>query len=162
MLSFCKWCLKFWIFFTKLNFNIITFMTVIWIIAKKKQKKKQTLKCWKPWIWWIFLLFLVLTRDRNNFETKMSFIQTSELKIHQVQNIRWQLWFEKLKKSKELRYAESFLKCLNFQYEKFIFKLHLRREITTKLKILENMIRLSFWKCFFLELVSLSMAFWRL
>ena len=106
--------------------------------------------------------FLVLTRDRNNFETKMSFIQTSELKIHQVQNIRWQLWFEKLKKSKELRYAESFLKCLNFQYEKFIFKLHLRREITTKLKILENMIRLSFWKCFFLELVSLSMAFWRL
>jgi hypothetical protein len=109
-----------------------------------------------------FLLFLVLIRDRNNFETKMSFIQTSELKIHQVQNIRWQLWFEKLKKSKELRYAESFLKCLNFQYEKFIFKLHLRREITTKLKILENMIRLSFWKCFFLELVSLSMAFWRL
>ena len=106
--------------------------------------------------------FLVLTRDRNNFETKMSFIQTSELKIHQVQNIRWQLWFEKLKKSKALRYAASFLKCLNFQYEKFIFKLHLRREITTKLKILENMIRLSFWKCFFLELVSLSMAFWRL
>ena len=125
-------------------------------------KKKQTLKFWKPWIWWIFLLFLMLTRDRNNFETKMSFIKTSELKIHQVQNIRWQLWFEKLKKSKELRYAESFLKCLNFKYEKFIFKLHLRREITTKLKILENMIRLSFWKCFFLELVSLSMAFWRL
>ena len=129
----------------------------------KKSKKKQTLKFWKPWIWWIFfLLFLVLIRDRNNVETKMSFIQTSELKIHQVQNIRLQLLFEKWKKSKELKYAESFLKCLNFQYEKFIFKLHLRREITTKLKILENMIRLSFWKCFFLELVSLSMAFWRL
>ena len=161
MLSFCKWCLKFWIFFTKLNFNIITFMIVIWIIAKKAKKNKHS-NFENLGFGEFFLLFLVLTRDRNNFETKMSFIQTSELKIHQVQNIRWQLWFEKLKKSKELRYAESFLKCLNFQYEKFIFKLHLRREITTKLKILENMIRLSFWKCFFLELVSLSMAFWRL
>ena len=130
--------------------------------AKKKQKKTNTQILKTLDLVNFFLLFLVLTRDRNNFETKMSFIQTSELKIHQVQNIRWQLWFEKLKKSKELRYAESFLKCLNFQYEKFIFKLHLRREITTKLRILENMIRLSFWKCFFLELVSLSMAFWRL
>ena len=130
--------------------------------CKKKQKKNKHSNVENLGFGEFFLLFLVLTRDRNNFETKMSFIQTSELKIHQVQNIRWQLWFEKLKKSKELRYAESFLKCLNFQYEKFIFKLHLRREITTKLKILENMIRLSFWKCFFLELVSLSMAFWRL
>ena len=78
--------------------------------TKKKQNKRSNL--------WFFL---VLTKDRNNFETKMSVIQTSELKIHQVQNIRWQLLFEKLKKSKELRYAESFLKCLNFQYEKFIF-----------------------------------------
>ena len=95
---------------------------------KSKKKQKQTLKFWKPWIWWIFLLFLVLTRDRNNFETKMSFIQTSELKIHQVQNIRWQLWFEKLKKSKELRYAESFLKCLNFQYEKIYLETTLKTE----------------------------------
>ena len=45
----CKWCLKFSIFFTKLNFNIIIFMTVIWILAKKR--KKKTLKFWKPWIW---------------------------------------------------------------------------------------------------------------
>ena len=81
MLSFCKWCLKFWIFFTKLNFNIITFMTVIWIIAKKS-KKKQTLKFWKPWIWWIFLLFLVLTRDRNNFQTKLSLSRHRNLKFN--------------------------------------------------------------------------------
>ena len=59
--------------------------------CKKKAKKNKHSNVENLGFGEFFLLFLVLTRDRNNFETKMSFIQTSELKIHQVQNIRWQL-----------------------------------------------------------------------
>jgi len=83
----------------------------------------------------------VLTRDRSNFETKMSLSRHRNLRFSKFKIFVGNC---ELKKSKALRYAASFLKCLNFQYEKFIFELHLRREITTKLKILENMIRLSF------------------
>ena len=133
--------------------------------CKKKAKKKtntQILKtldlvnffycflCWQG-TGIILRLKWVLSRHRNlRFIKFKIFVGNCDLKSRRsqkssnMQSLFWNIW------------------NLNFQYEKFIFKLHLRREITTKLKILENMIRLSFWKCFFLELVSLNIAFWRL
>ena len=114
VISFFKLCLKFSIFFTKLNFNIISFMTVICILAKKKNNSNfENLRFGGK-----NLIFLVLTRDRSNFETKMSLSRHRNLRFSKFKIFVGNC---ELKKSKALRYAASFLKCLNFQYEKFIF-----------------------------------------
>ena len=48
-----------------------------------KNQWKQTLKFWKPWIRRkFFWFFLVLTRDRNNFQTKMSLSRHRNLKFN--------------------------------------------------------------------------------
>ena len=149
VLSFCKWYLKFSIFFT--------FMIVITC------KKKQTLKFWKPWIWRkTFCFFLVLKRDRNNFETKLSLSRHRNLIFSKFKIFVGICDLKSWRSQERSDMQRLFWNDWIFNTKKFIFKVHLRREITTKSKILENMFRLSFWKYFYLELVSLNMAFWRL
>ena len=128
-----------------------------------KTKKKKTLKFWKPWIWRKkFLFFLVLTRDRNNFYTKMSLSKHRNLRFSKFKKFVGNCDLKSWRSQKRSDMQRLFWNVWIFNMKKFIFKLHLRRKITTKLKILENMFQLSFWKCFFLEIVSLNMAFWRL
>jgi len=55
----------------------------LWSGYLQKKQEKQTLKFWKPWIRRkFFWFFLVLTRDRNNFQTKLSLSRHRNLKFN--------------------------------------------------------------------------------
>ena len=104
----------------------------LWSGYLQKKQEKQTLKFWKPWIRRkFFWFFLVLTRDRNNFQTKLSLSRHRNLKFNKFKIFVGNCDLKKksnLKNSKALRFATSFLKCLNFQYEKIYLETTLKTE----------------------------------
>ena len=108
MFSFRKWCFKFSIFHHKAEFKYPSIYDCH-LNTWKSPKIYATLKFWKPWIERkIFWLLLVLTKDRNDFKTKMRLSINRNLKFKKFKIFFGNCDLKTWKKSKDAKMKSLF------------------------------------------------------